>query len=64
MSKEGTLVTIGILTAVSPFLGLPYSWLAWILPVLGILAVIVGYVIKKDKAELRSLYEIQSPQAS
>ena len=66
MSKEGTLVTVGILTAVAPFIGLPYSWLAWILPVLGIITVIVGYVIRKDmiadRDAIRPTYEAQSPQ--
>lgn len=64
MSKEGTLVTVGILTALSPFIGLPYSWLAWILPVLGVITLIVGYVIRKDMIAVRPSYEVQSPQVS
>ncbi len=69
MSKEGTLVTVGILVAISPFIGLPYSWLAWILPVLGGITVLVGYVIRKDIIAERSeptrvSYEAQAPQVT
>jgi hypothetical protein len=35
----------------SPFLGLPVSWLAWILPILGIIAAVIGYSLRSEKVE-------------
>jgi hypothetical protein len=43
MSKESTLITAGVLIMLSPFLGLPSSWFSYILPVLGIVILAVGY---------------------
>ena len=48
MSKEGTLITIGVIVVLSPFLGLPHSWLTWILPVCGAAVLLVGYFIRKE----------------
>lgn len=46
MSRESALIILGILVAVSPFVGLPLSVLAWILPVLGILTAIIGLALR------------------
>lgn len=35
-------MVLGILVIIVPFIGLPYSWLMWILPVLGALVVYLG----------------------
>lgn len=50
MSKEGILITIGVLTALSPFSGLPLSWLSWILPILGIATIYIGYAARRSRA--------------
>lgn len=36
MSHETTLLLLGILVILAPFLGLPYSWLMVMVPILGI----------------------------
>ncbi len=43
MSHEGTLILLGILVVLTPFLGLPYSWLMVIIPLLGLL--VLGFAI-------------------
>ncbi len=48
MSKEGTLITLGVLVAISPFLGLPLSWLSFFLPVMGTITLFIGYLIRRD----------------
>jgi len=49
MSKEGTLMIVGVLVILAPFSGLPLSWLEWILPVLGVIVIIVGYLVRRDR---------------
>jgi|GEM_PF-1376334 len=43
MSNEGTLTLLGILIVLSPFLGLPYSWLMVVIPLLGV--AVIGFSI-------------------
>lgn len=50
MSKEGTLITIGVLVFLTPFLGLPSSWLTWILPVLGVVILVIAQILRKHRA--------------
>jgi hypothetical protein len=50
MSKEGTLITVGVLVLLTPFIGLPHSWFAWILPVLGIITLVIGQLMRKHRA--------------
>ncbi|HEV7121512.1 MAG TPA: hypothetical protein VGN56_01645 [Candidatus Paceibacterota bacterium] len=49
MSRERLLMLLGILVLVSPFVGLPLSLLAWVLPVLGGLVLGIGasYAMRK-----------------
>lgn len=49
MSRESVLVLIGVLVAVSPFSGLPVTWLAWILPVMGVAVLLIGVSLKAQK---------------
>lgn len=44
MSKETTLIIVGVLVVLSPFLGLPESWLSVILPILGAVILVLGYL--------------------
>lgn len=43
MQKRTVLVVIGIIIALSPFAGLPYSALMWLLPILGIITAVLAY---------------------
>ncbi len=49
MSRDRFLVLIGILIALAPFSGLPYAWLDWLLPALGVCAVIVGASYRRER---------------
>lgn len=44
MSKETTLIIVGVLIVLSPFLGLPESWLSVILPILGLAILVLAYL--------------------
>lgn len=46
MSHEGTLTLLGILTVLAPFLGLPYSWLMVIIPILGLAIVALSVLLR------------------
>lgn len=46
MTTESTLILLGILTALVPFLGLPYAWLLWIVPLLGLLIAGTGIMLR------------------
>jgi hypothetical protein len=48
MSRESTLILVGVLVALAPFSGLPHSWLAVILPFLGIVAGGIGYALRRE----------------
>lgn len=43
------LIVFGILTALSPFFGLPYEWLQWFLPVLGVLAALIAFTLRSRR---------------
>jgi len=64
MSKEGTLITVGVLVILSPFLGLPSSFLAFALPVLGAITLFVGYTIRKEKVNQRAAEAPAAPALS
>jgi hypothetical protein len=42
MSRESVLVLLGVIVALSPFLGIPTTWLAIILPLLGVAVAVIG----------------------
>ncbi|MBP9816777.1 MAG: hypothetical protein KBD05_02010 [Candidatus Pacebacteria bacterium] len=55
MSRAGTLILLGILIALTPFIGLPLSLLAWVLPILGLLVLLTGVALRRRmQAEERS----------
>jgi TRAP-type C4-dicarboxylate transport system permease small subunit len=56
MSRVSTLILLGVLVFLSPFLGLPLSWLFWILPILGIAIVVAGLSLRQSRvrAEMRA----------
>lgn len=47
MKREHVLIALGILVAISPYLGVPLSILAIALPILGLLIVIIGVMIRR-----------------
>ncbi|HVX90771.1 MAG TPA: hypothetical protein VHC20_04040 [Candidatus Paceibacterota bacterium] len=51
MSKETTLIIVGVLVVLSPFLGLPESWLSVILPALGAVILVMGYLAIQRRRE-------------
>jgi hypothetical protein len=46
MSKSTTLIVLGVIIFISPFIGLPTSWLSWLLPILGIVVGVIGYLVR------------------
>jgi len=52
MSKETILVIVGVLIVLSPFLGLPQSWLSLMLPILGLVVIVVAYLAMKGRRNL------------
>lgn len=46
MSRPQLLILIGILVALSPFVGFPLSWLTWALPVLGLATLVIGISLR------------------
>ncbi len=49
MVRTRILSILGVLIAGVPFVGLPYSWLMWILPVLGLAVVGVSFLLHSRK---------------
>ncbi len=49
MSRESVLSILGVLVLFSPFLGVPLSLLAWILPVLGALVFGIALSLRRDR---------------
>lgn len=70
MKRENVLIALGILVAVSPYLGVPLSILGFVLPILGLLVIIVGVMIRRTNqlslrhvASERALPIHESPEA-
>lgn len=54
MKRENVLIVLGILVAISPYIGVPLSILGFVLPTLGLLIAIVGVMMRrKDQLSLR-----------
>jgi uncharacterized membrane protein YhaH (DUF805 family) len=47
MHRESFLMILAVLIMVSPFAGLPLSWLEWILPILGLFVLIIGISLRR-----------------
>lgn len=50
MSRELLLIVLGLLSALVPFIGLPYSWLMIILPVLGVAVAGIAFSLRGRRA--------------
>ena len=63
MSRESTLILLGILVALTPFVGLPLLWRAILLPIFGALVVLIGITLRAHKlARKNDLPETASPE--
>jgi hypothetical protein len=61
MSRSSILIIVGFLVALSTFAAIPLAWLRVILPILGLIVVIVGFLMRAERiAELRR----NTPQAA
>ena len=49
MTRESTLIVLGILVSISLFIGLPLSLLEWVLPLVGLLIVGIGVTLRKKR---------------
>ncbi|MBA3789265.1 hypothetical protein H0X32_02640 [Patescibacteria group bacterium] len=49
MKRESFLVLLGVLIILSPFSGLPLSWLTWVLLCMGVIVVIIGITLRRDR---------------
>lgn len=52
MTREGFLIFMGLLVAISPFIGVPVAWLEWALPVIGIFIIGTSLLIRHDRHKL------------
>lgn len=53
MSRESLLIIVGILVALSPFVGLPLVWLAFVAPLLGAVIVLIGFSLVSRKRDMQ-----------
>ncbi len=49
MSSESTLILFGLLVVVTPYSGVPIFWYAYILPVLGIVIIGIGFLFRSRR---------------
>lgn len=47
MSKESLVVLIGMLVAITPWLGVPREWRVYALTAFGVLLVVLGYLLRR-----------------
>ncbi|MDB4992527.1 MAG: hypothetical protein JWL75_772 [Parcubacteria group bacterium] len=52
MSRERILIGLGVLILISPWSGLPLTWLMWILPVLGLAVIVIGFTLLTRNKEV------------
>ena len=57
MTRESLLITLGAALALSPFFGLPYSWLMVIVPVLALTVLVIGVTLRKKRRDQESRVE-------
>lgn len=59
------LMVLGALVALSPFSGLPLAILTWILPVLGLIAVAIGFSYRTRAPKVQEpVHEASLPASS
>lgn len=58
MSKEGVIITLGVIVTLLPFLGIPYSWYGYFLPVFGLVSAVLALMLLRVRRQTAS---IQAP---
>lgn len=61
MSKKNIVTLLGVLVILSPFAGLPYSWLMVLLPLLGIGVVLTAFLMRKKETPPVAVYDEEPP---
>ena len=61
MTRESLLILLGALLIISPFLGLPYTWLMVIVPVLALCVLIIGMTLRVKRSRASSRAEVAPP---
>lgn len=63
MNRERALIFLSVLVIISPFVGLPYSWLSLILPLLGVASVLVvlSRMRLRTKVPTPDIHEKETP---
>lgn len=59
MSRRVILLILGVLVILSPFVGLPLSILAWILPILGAFIVLTTLALRRRRPIAHDVIEGQ-----
>ena len=49
MSRSSILIIVGLLVMLSTFLAIPLAWLRAALPILGLIVVIVGFMMRIER---------------
>jgi hypothetical protein len=51
MSRSSVLILAGLLLILVPFAGIPSTWIAFIVPVLGIVVCITGFSVRETQVQ-------------
>lgn len=54
MTRAHLVILLGLLTMLSPFLGLPYSWLMVLVPLLGLATIGCGIALRPKRPVLEA----------
>ncbi len=55
MSSESTLILLGILVVITPYSGIPSFWYGYILPILGLFIIGIGFLFRGRRISLESI---------
>lgn len=61
MSREGIIMVLGVVVILSPFVGLPYAWLFWVLPIIGIAVFALALSLRVRRQRARAV--VVTPQS-
>lgn len=61
MSKKNIVTLLGVLVILAPFIGLPYSWLMVLLPLLGIGIVVTAFLMRRKDTTPTVTYDQEPP---
>lgn len=61
MSREGIIMVLAVVVMISPFVGLPYSWLAWVLPIIGLALFALALSLRVRRQRARAV--VVTPQS-